>query len=146
MKKTIFLAIGLLVAINSVALAADFKPLSIPNYTIRMPDGVVLPDRDKLILAEKRVNPLDSRITMFLYNRPEKIYIADNGEFLYPYMEMTITDDFNTVHLLTVSFINENLEIEMYQNKAAFGDFHQDEMMKITGFKQRGIREFNFNR
>lgn len=143
MKKIIFLAITFtLLTVTAAAFAADFKPLSIPGYSIRMPEGAVLPDRSILKLAETKRNPMDLRITMFLY-RTEKIYIDEGGEFVYPYMEITIEADDYSIHLLTLSFINEKLEIELFENKAAFGDSHQDELMRIERLKQRKIREFN---
>ena len=149
MKRTIFLIIAVISVIfllTGTTFAQDFtffKPLSIPDYSICMPGDAVLPDKNTLRLVEKRVNPMDSRVTMFLYQNTEKVYIDENGELTYPYMEMTIEADDYAIHLLAVSFINEKLEIEMYENRAAFGDSHQDELMRTSHFKQKKIREFS---
>lgn len=145
MKRMLFLAVifVLLTAGLGLTSASRFAPLSIPGYTIAIPEDTVLPDRDIFVLTETRTDPFNPNITMYLYRDPEKVYIDEYGEFIYPYMEMTIKakaeDD--AIHLLKLSFINASLEIELYENKAAFGA-HQDELMKITHIKQRKIREF----
>ena len=62
---------------------------------------------------------------------------------LYPYMEVIKKAEDGTVYLLTMSFINKSLEIEMYENRMACGDYGNNELFRVESLKQRAIREFN---
>lgn len=145
MRKAIVLAC-IFALLSPIAFATEdverytlFEPLSISGYTVKIPAGVVLPDRDVLQKAETRIHPMNHNIILYLYRHPEKRY-ADERGLVYPYAEMTITDKTGT-HLLVLSFINDKMEIELFENRAAFGDSQNDEMMRITGINQPRIRE-----
>ncbi len=121
------------------AQAKPFLPLNIPNYSIDIPDNVKVPDRGALVLREERVNPSDTRITMYMYGDPEYVYYrTDNNEMTYPYIEIIMSDE-GRLYVLCVAFINQELEAEVYKNALVFGS-SIDKLIKsehkINSFKK----------
>jgi len=64
------------------------------------------------------------------------MYRDRGGKLIYPYMEIIKKTADGKIHLLTVSFINERLKIEVYKDRAAFGDLRH-RLMRMHFSKQR---------
>jgi len=145
MKKILILAmlaVVLVMGLRDSAQAKPYKSLSIlnPNYTVEIPDDVILPDTSQFELAvPPRHHPQNPDITMFLYQDPNFKYLSEpSGDEIFPYVEVTRKQ--GKVNLLTtLAFINEKGETEVYEDKAASEGEASGRLEKVA-IKQKSIR------
>jgi hypothetical protein len=145
MKKIMILAILLVVSalgLSDLGQAKPYKPLSIfnPNYTVEIPDDVILPDTSQFELA---VPPRHHRqhpdITMFLYRDPNFQYLDEtSGEEIFPYLEV-IKKEGGVKHITTLAFINGDVKTEVYQDQGSSTGPPTGKLEKVV-IKQKTIR------
>lgn len=145
MKKIMILAMLVIVLVMGLRDSGQAKPyrsLSIlnPNYTVEIPDDVILPDTSQFELAvPPRHHPQNPEITMFLYQDPNFKYLNEtSGEEIFPYLEVTKKEG-KARHLTTLAFINEEGQTEVYEDKAASGGPASDRLEKVA-IKQKPFR------
>lgn len=121
----------------------SFKPLSIPTpgYTVEIPDAVVLPDLSRFELAvPPRPHPNVPHFIMILYRDPSFRYFDEgNGEEIFPYMELLKKEE-GVFHLITLAFINPEVQIEVYDDHGGFSGPAMGRLEKVI-VKQRPIRK-----
>jgi hypothetical protein len=135
----------LTLAVSGVVEGKSYRPISIHNsdYTVEIPANITLPDTSKLELAvSPRKNPHNPNLLMVLYLDPAFQYFDESsGEEVFPYMEL-IKKEKGDFHLVTLAFINEDLKIEVYEDRGAFGGRSSDRLEKfLTKEKERLIRK-----
>jgi len=146
MKKTMSkaaLVILLTLSLGGWVEGKPYKPVSInnPDYTAEIPDNVILPDIRKLELAvPPRKSPNDPNLIMLLYKDSSFRYFDEtNGEEIYPYMEL-IKKEEGVFHLITLAFINGEIQIEVYEDGGAFRGGASDRLDKFVSNKGLLIR------
>ena len=146
MKKTMnTAALVILFTLNlgGVVEGKPYRPVSInhPTYAADIPDYVILPDPSKLELAgPPRKHPNDHNIIMLLYRDSVFGYFDEtSGEEIFPYMEL-IKKEGGGFHLITLSFINAEVKIEVYEDGGAFSGRASDRLDKFVSNKERLIR------
>jgi len=134
----------LILALIGWVEAKPYRPISInnPNYAAEIPDSVILPDTSKFQLAEPpRKHPNDPNLIMLLYQNPAFRYFdITTGEEIFPFMEL-IKKQEGAFHLVTLAFINEEGEIEVYEDAGAFKGRAIDKLDKFLTNKERQIRK-----
>ena len=145
MKKITILAVLVVVLVMGLRDSGQAKPyrsLSIlnPNYTVEIPDDVILPDTSQFELAvPPRRHPQNPEITMFLYQDPNLKYLNEtSGEEIFPYVEVTKKEG-KVNHLTTLAFINEKGETEVFEDKAALAGQASGRLEKVA-IKQKPFR------
>jgi hypothetical protein len=137
---TLVVALGL--GLTDLVQAKPYRPLSIlsHNYTVEIPDDVVLPDTGQFELAvAPRHHPQNPDLTMFLYRDPKFKYFEEiSSEEIFPYVEV-VKEEGGVKHLITLAFINEELKTEVYKDKAASTGPPTDRLEEVT-IKQKSIR------
>ena len=146
MKKIMILAtLVMLFVLGSSDLlqAKRYRPLSIlnPDYTVEIPDDVILPDVSDLELAvAPRRHPQKPEITMYLFRDPNFQYFDEkSGEEIFPYLEVVKKEE-GVKHLITLAFINKETKTEVYQDKGASGGGPAGGRLEKTTIKQQSIR------
>ena len=133
----------LVMGLRDLGEAKPYRSLSIlnPNYTVEIPDDVILPDTSQFELAvPPRHHPQNPEITMFLYQDPNFKYVNDTSrEEIFPYLEVTRKEG-NVSHLTTLAFINEKGETEVYEDKAASGGTASGKLERVA-IKQMPFRK-----
>jgi hypothetical protein len=145
MKRILILAsvvVVLVMGLRDSVQAKPYRALSIlnPNYTVEIPDDVVLPDTSQFELAvPPRHHPLNPDMTMFLYQDPNFKYLNETSrEEIFPYVEVTKKAG-KVNHLTTLAFINEKGETEVYEDKAASEGEPSGRLEKVE-IKQKPFR------
>jgi hypothetical protein len=146
MKKLMILAmlvVALVMGLRDLGQAKPYKSLSIlnPDYTVEIPDDVILPDTSQFEQAgPPRRHPQKPEITMVLYQDPNFKYLNETSrEEIFPYMEVTKKEG-KVSHLTTLAFINEKGEIEVYEDKAASGGTASGKLERVA-IKQMPLRK-----
>ncbi len=149
MKKTMSKAGLVVVAFLTLGLAdlvegKPYRPVSIhnPNYMADIPDSVILPDASRFELAgPPRKHPQDPNLMMLLYRDSAFGYFDETtGEEIFPYMELIKKED-GAFHLITLAFINEGVQIELYEDGGAFKGRASDRLNKFISNQERLIRK-----
>ncbi len=134
----------LIFAAAGLAEGKSYRPVSIhsPDYVAEVPENTILPDVSKFELAvPPRKHPNDPDLIMILYKDISFRYFDEtNGEEIFPYMEV-IKKEKGTFHLVTVSFINKELKIELYEDRSALAGQTSDRLEKYLIKEQRLIRK-----
>jgi len=139
----IIMAILLTMGLGSLAEGKPYRTLTInnPNYVADIPDNVILPDTRKFELAgPPRKHPHDPNLLMLLYRDPSYQYFDESsGEEVFPYMELIKKEEAD-FHLVTLAFINEEIQIEVYEDPGAFRGPACDRLEKFASKADRQIR------
>jgi hypothetical protein len=132
----------LVLGLNDLAQAKPYKPLSIlnPNYTVEIPDDVILPDTSQFELAvPPRRHPQNPDITLYLYRDGNFQYFDETGrEEIFPYLEV-VKKEGRVNHLTTLAFINGEGKTEVYEDNGAAGGPPSGRLEKVA-IKQKPIR------
>lgn len=146
MKKIIILALlvmGLVMGLRNSGQAKSYRSLSIlnPNYTVEIPDDVILPDTSQFELAvPPRHHPQNPEITMFLYQDPNFKYLNEtSGEEIFPYLEVTKKEG-KVSHLTTLAFINAEGQTEVFEDMAASSGPASGRLERVA-IKQKPFRK-----
>ncbi len=142
-KAGLVLVVFLALSSGSLVEGKPYRPASInnPNYVAEIPDNVILPDTGKFELAgPPRKHPNNPNLIMLLYRDSTFGYFDEtSGEEIFPYMELLKKED-GGLHLVTLAFINEGAQIELYEDGGAFTGKASDRLNKFISKKERPIR------